>query len=40
MQKFYGYKLKFKMHLETKSNVRKEGNALEGMKGNEKIKWK
>ena len=32
-----GYKLKFKIHLETKSNVRKESNTLEEVKGNEKV---
>ena len=28
------------MHLGTKSNIQEESNALEGIKGNDRIKWK
>ena len=32
--------IEFKIRLETKSNVQKESNTLEGIKGNERVKWK
>ena len=32
--------IKFKIYLETKSNVQKESNTLEGIKGNERLKRK
>ena len=32
--------IEFKVYLETKSNVQKEINALEGIKGNKRVKQK
>ena len=32
--------IEFKIHLETKSNVQKDNNTPEGIKGNKSVKWK